>query len=67
MEYYTLAAEQGLPAAIFAVGDCYYQGKGIEKDLDKAAEYYRNALDAGYTPDETDRAHLKAVLGDEGN
>ena len=64
MEYFTLAAEQGYPPALFSVGDCYYLGLGVEKDPDKAAEYYRKALDAGYDPDEEDEAHLKAVLGD---
>ena len=64
-EYYTLAAEQGFPNAFFCIGDLSYLGNGVEKDLDKAAEYYRKALDGGYEPDEEDREHLKAVLGEE--
>ena len=37
----------------------------MEKDPDKAAEWYRKALEAGYEPDEEDQEHLEAVLGDE--
>ncbi len=37
----------------------------MEKDLDKAAEWYRKALEAGYEPSEEDQEHLKDVLGDE--
>jgi hypothetical protein len=59
-EYYILAAEKGDPAGLFGLGDCCYEGNGTEKDLDQAAEWYRKALEAGYEPDETDRAHLKA-------
>ena len=61
---YQLAADQEFPVAMFAVGDCYYLGSGVEKDLEAAAEWYRKSLDAGYEPDETDRAHLKDVLGE---
>ena len=57
--------EQGVPDAMFGLGECCYEGKGLEKDPDKAAEWYRKALDAGYEPDETDQEHLKALLGDE--
>ena len=57
------AEKQGVPDAMFGLGECCYEGKGLEKDLDKAAEWYRKALDAGYTPTEEDQAHLEAVLG----
>ena len=44
----------------------FFEGeKTYEKDLDKAAEWYWKALEAGYEPDEGDQAHLKDVLGDE--
>ena len=65
MEYYVLAAEQGEPIGMFDIGECYYLGQGVEKDPDKAAEWYRKALEAGYEPDEEAQAHLKDVLGDE--
>ena len=50
---------------MFAIGECYDLGQGVKKDLDKAAKWYRRALDAGYEPDEEDQARLKEVLGDE--
>ena len=65
VEYFTLAAEQGEPAGMFCLGECFYEGQGREKDPDKAAEWYRKALDAGFEPDEEEQAHLKEVLGDE--
>ena len=66
MEYFTLGAESGIPGAIFGLGECYYAGKGVEKDLEKAAEYYRQALEAGYElTDPTEAAHVKEVLGEE--
>ena len=45
------------------IGDCCFEGKGTEKDLKKAAEWYQKALDAGYEPDETDMMHIKEALG----
>ena len=48
---------------MFAVGDCYYLGTGVEKDLEAAKEWYRKSLDAGYEPDETDRQHIADVMG----
>ena len=48
---------------LFAVGDCYYLGAGVEKDLEAAAEWYQKALDAGYEPDEEDQKHLAEVMG----
>ena len=43
----------------------YYLGNGVEKDLEKAAEIYRQALEAGYEPDEGDQIRLEEVLGEE--
>ena len=44
---------------------CYPQkeGNGVEKDIEKAAELYQHALDAGYEPDDEDKARLEEVLG----
>jgi TPR repeat protein len=36
-------AEQGDVEALFLMGKAYHQGKGVEKDLVQAAEYYRKA------------------------
>jgi len=30
-----------------AVGDCYYYGRGVEKNQVRAVEYYRKAADLG--------------------
>ena len=57
------AADQGFTTAMFALGDCYYLGNGVEKNLEAAAEWYQKALDAGYEPDEEDQKHLADVLG----
>ena len=66
VEYFTRAAESGAPHAFFGLGECYYAGKGVEKDLEKAAEYYRKALEAGYELDgPEEEAHVKEVLGEE--
>ena len=66
VEYFTQAAESGIPEAFFGLGECYYAGKGVEKDPEKAAEYYRQALDAGYElTDPTEQEHVKEVLGEE--
>ena len=65
LEYFHLAADKGDADAMFGLGECYYLGVSVEKDPDKAAEWYRKALDAGYEPDETVQEHLKVVLGDE--
>lgn len=58
-------AEKGIPEAMFNLGEYFREGKAVEKDPEKAAEWYRKALEAGYAPDEEDLEHLKAVLGDE--
>lgn len=52
------------PNAIFLIGECYYDGKAVEKDLEETAGWYRKALAAGYEPDEDDKEHLKEVLGE---
>ena len=63
---YQQAADQGLPPAMFAVGDCYFLGNGVKKDTDTAVEWYHKALADGYEPDETDIEHLKSCA-DDGN
>ena len=52
---------------MFAVGDCYYLGNGVEKDLGAAAEWYQKSPDAGYEPDEEDQKHLEDVMGEQKN
>ena len=41
------AAEQGSDVAQFALGDMYYNGEGVAKDLAAAARWYRKAADQG--------------------
>ena len=47
LEYYQLAADQGVDAAFIGLGDLYRDGHGVEQDDGKAAEYYRKALELG--------------------
>uniref|UniRef100_A0A8C8SFY0 DAP3 binding cell death enhancer 1 n=1 Tax=Pelusios castaneus TaxID=367368 RepID=A0A8C8SFY0_9SAUR len=45
---FKLAADRGYSKAQFNVGMCYEHGRGIEKDLAKAALYYHHAADNGH-------------------
>ena len=48
------------------ITDDYLHYRVIEqKDLEKAAELYQQALDAGYEPDEEDQVRLEEVLGED--
>jgi localization factor PodJL len=44
------AAAAGNPAALFEIGRRYTDGDVVERDLAKAAEWYRHAAQAGYAP-----------------
>ena len=61
--YFQLAADQDDPVALYYLGFFHENGYGVEQSFEKAAEYYRNALDAGYVPDEEDQKHVDDVLG----
>lgn len=41
-------AEQGGASAQYFIGDMYLFGRGVEKDVDKAAEWYRRAAERGH-------------------
>lgn len=45
--WFTQAAEQGYAAAHFRLGQMYEEGKGVERDLAKAGEWYRSAAALG--------------------
>jgi hypothetical protein len=42
--YYKLSADLGFPLACRDVGECYYKGTGVDKDINLAAEYYAKYL-----------------------
>ena len=46
---YSLAAELGDAEAIYQIGRCYEKKRGVEKDKDKAAYYYRLAKALGFS------------------
>ncbi|MEQ1577245.1 MAG: caspase family protein [Hyphomicrobium sp.] len=45
---YRRAANDGLPAAMFALGRSYDKGRGVERNLAQAAQWYRAAADKGH-------------------
>ncbi|MDO5308893.1 MAG: toll/interleukin-1 receptor domain-containing protein [Planctomycetia bacterium] len=49
LEFYTSSQElienMGISAIIYALGRCYQLGRGVEKNLDTAREYYQRVLD----------------------
>lgn len=55
------AADAGDALSMFNVGSAYSVGRGVEKDMIKAIEYYRKARDAG---DENAGRILKEIGGD---
>ena len=49
-KWYRKAAEQGLAAGQYHLGDCYAKGKGVTGDPVEALKWYRKAADQGYAP-----------------
>ena len=47
-EWFTSAAEQGLPESQYNLGILYYDGNGVEKSRDKAREYLVQAAEQDY-------------------
>jgi len=47
LEYFQLAADQGLADAQNYLGNMYFNGYGVEKSYQKAAEYYQLAANQG--------------------
>jgi len=47
MVWYQKLAEEDSPSGLRAVGWMYYNGWGVDKDVDKAIEYYKKASDLG--------------------
>lgn len=48
VRHLTRAADAGDPEALFELARLYEQGVGVEQDVDKALELYRNSADAGF-------------------
>ena len=44
-DWYRKSAEQGLPEAMKAFGDCYSRGVGVHKDKTEAANWYRKSAE----------------------
>ena len=51
-------AKAGKPGAEVAVGDCYAAGKGVARDPQQAAAWYRKAAEQGFVPGEVHLADL---------
>lgn len=47
-QYYKKAIEQGYFLSEFNLGDCYYKGDEVEKDLTLAAKWYEKAAERGH-------------------
>ena len=45
---YRVLAEQGLPKAQYAMGQCYYYAAGVPKDYAEAAKWFSNAAAQGF-------------------
>ena len=45
---YRRAAERGDPEAMFKLGNCYKEGRGVPADAGEAAQWYRRAAEAGH-------------------
>jgi Sel1 repeat len=43
------AAEEGNPCAQYSLGTLYYNGHGVEKNFEKAVEWFEKAVNQGYT------------------
>ena len=54
IEYLKKAAEMGFTPAQAELGDCYAQGRGVERDYAKASEWYRRAAEPPEPPKQTE-------------
>ena len=63
-EYFKKAKELGNAQGALLLGDCYENGKGIEKNIDMAVECYKLALEKGDSRGANDLGYLYKDLGD---
>ena len=54
MEYLKKSAQMGYTPAQAELGDCYAQGRGVERDYAKASEWYRRAAEPPEPPKQTE-------------
>lgn len=47
-ELVSIKAEQGYMVAQFNLGECYFNGHGVEKNLEQAVSWFRKAAEQGY-------------------
>lgn len=47
INFFELAAFRGFSISLNNLGICYAEGEGVEKDLKKAASYYKQGAELG--------------------
>ncbi len=47
VEWFRKGAEKGYPDAQTSLGDCYYEGKGVQEDYTAALEWFKKAAEQG--------------------
>lgn len=57
-KWYRMAADAGLTAAKVSLGTMYYEGRGVQKNMEKAYEMYSSASEDG----DPDASFLKARM-----
>lgn len=61
VEWYLKAAEKGHPEALKTLGDLYFNGTEVEKDYDKAKNYYEEAIRRGCKNQEAVNRNLELI------
>lgn len=56
IKWFRKAAKQGYVEALYLLGECYFEGHGVQKNLKEAVKWYRKAMNQGY-------AKAKCMLG----
>ncbi|CAG8673742.1 15517_t:CDS:1, partial [Cetraspora pellucida] len=47
-KYFLTSSQYGVPEGMFAVGKCYYEGKGVKKNNKKALKYLTEAYNNNF-------------------
>ena len=64
VELWTEAAELGSLEALFSIGNAYFNGEGVQQDMETAAEFYIKAAMQGHVEA---RHNLGCIEGHKGN